>query len=293
MIEQNPQNEITVDSVRCLRSIVEMRGRFQRYLASLADKRSFLDFVEGLLFTDQKLIPDYTHTIMDPGLFYRFNNETYFINDIAYQLIRDHYLQMIRRKAVSKIANKSNQGTELERQIWLGLLSCGTLEYQSLFNSNTHQSPLQHTFKVPNSFAHRIFNKNSFEEIGYLPPQGCYLIRPKSNNFPRIDFILVEYGATPHVYLLQATVQAPNVHLQSGARDWEGFFELSKENGAPNVTWSKFCEQLHLPPQTRVHYIYITTQESFTVQTRPPALAQNVEVGVMTRSQLPELNIVY
>jgi len=44
---------------------------------------------------------------------------------------------------------------------------------------------------------------------------------------------------------------------------------------------------------TRVDYIYLTTAEQFSPEMRPQNLPQNVQVGVMVRSALHSLKIIY
>ena len=141
-----------------------------------------------------------------------------------------------------------------------------------------------------------MFNTNSFDQI-VIPSQhkGTYLIRPRSANFPRVDFIIVNFEKAL-IYLIQTTVQDPNEHCNKkpGAQDWRGFFELISDNGSPAITWSKLCQRLGFGPEiTQAEYIYVTTQEQFSPQTRPENLPQNVQIGVMVRSALSSLKVTY
>src|SRR3989338_9942392 len=54
-------------------SIIEMKGRFRRFVDAIRDSGMFLKHVEAILFTDKEIPPHYSDQLMDPGLFYKFD----------------------------------------------------------------------------------------------------------------------------------------------------------------------------------------------------------------------------
>jgi hypothetical protein len=297
-------------------SIIEMKDRFRRFVDAIRDLGMFLKHVEAILFTDEEIPPHYSDQLMDPGLFYSFNRKVYFINDIAYQLVKQAYLAKVSRTSLAKLLDGTEKGKEFEKQVWWGLLESGTLEYRSLFHTGKDETEISmpiSVYKIPEHYSYQMFPKNSFQNLVTPQPQGAHIFRPLSQNFPFVDFIIVDFDQ-PCVYLLQLTILDPNQHCNKSG-DWKRFFQLNslppsetnalsssslqtndlppgKKTAGSEVTWSHLSAQVGLPPDTQVSYIYVTVQESFNLQSPPDNLPQNVEIGVMCLSSLHRLKIL-
>ena len=117
----------------------EMEDRFERYLDSISDskKEIFTDYIHAILFSEQFIPPGYNNPLLDPGLFYIDTDRSVcLVNKHAYNLLITGFLRFFQRKEISKLPTPTEQGLELERQVWYGLLNRGSLKYRSFFSND-------------------------------------------------------------------------------------------------------------------------------------------------------------
>jgi len=300
-----------------VRSLFELRERFHRFCREVVEtdqeqKEEFCKAVESALLSNEVPLPSWGSSVLDPGLFYRQLSQLYPINKFATDLVRQRYCMYRCKTALSKLSG-SQQGLHLEIQVWQGMLEQGILNYEPMHaGRNKHgdesgRGTVSKVLKFPIGMEMQSFDGNNFKDLQVELKSGVKLYRPTSKNFPRVDFIVVNYdeSGTPHVYLLQTTVTEPSKHLKgSEGNDWIGFFDIldstesssssSSDNNA--VTWSKLCERLELDINTPVDYIYITTHEAADQNkdkpARHPNLPNNADICIMPRSKLEQLKIV-
>ena len=279
-----------------------LAGRFQTYTENPDFNESqFCNFVAAILVSRDGGAPGYHNSIMDPGLFYWSGDNIHFINDYAYELVRLQYLtyRSLVRQPISSRLDGDALGIELEKQVWnsffLGDIEPSTLYYSSLFVNPAGFEPLG--FRVPMSMKYQRFpGESSFDGMAVEPAANTIVFRPLSKQFPRVDFIIFQRDPVLQVYLLQVTASDPITHCNNaGPKDWIGFFNLESVHTrqSARVTWNHLCLKFGIAPSTRVHYIYITSREHYTPQTRPISLPQNAFIGVLTRKNLSHINIEF
>src|SRR3989338_25147 len=227
-----------------------MEDRFRRYLNSISDsnKQEFTEYIHAILFSEQFIPPGYNDPLLDPGLFYIDTDRSVcLINKHAYRMLMTGFLRFVQRKEISKLQNLTEQGLELERQVWYGLLNRGSLKYRSLFKNDypetssssndidftttttttTSSSAVALTasihfssYEISRSYIFLDFKGNNFKNIGSFSNNvrnsgESVIIRHLSCTFPRVDFIIIDFTNNT-VYLLQVTIQNPSGHEKPG-----------------------------------------------------------------------------